>query len=78
MLDQSSIDAIRNDNILPRGHLIDGKICQSTSGETAEVISPINGRVLTTTAAGNREDANRAIAAARSAFEDRQIGRAHV
>jgi len=72
MLDQSSIDAIRNDNILPRGHLIDGKICQSTSGETAEVISPINGRVLTTTAAGNREDANRAIAAARSAFEDRR------
>lgn len=72
MLDQSKIDALRSNSIAPRGHIINGEICQSASGKTAEVISPIDGRVLTTTAAGTKEDAERAIASARAAFNDRR------
>ncbi|MFK5977454.1 MAG: aldehyde dehydrogenase [Rhizobiaceae bacterium] len=72
MLDQSNINALRNETISPRGHFIDGETCQSASGETTDVISPIDGKLLTTTAAGSEEDAHRAIASARAAFEDRR------
>lgn len=70
MLDQGKINALRAQPVAPRGHLINGEICPSQTGEVAEVLSPIDGRVLTTTAAGTAEDAARAIAAARAAFED--------
>ena len=72
MLDQSKIDALRHAKIAPRGHVIDGKICQSASGAVSDVISPLTGEVLTTIAAGGEEDAKRAIAAAKTAFEDRR------
>ncbi|MCE8522705.1 aldehyde dehydrogenase [Ruegeria pomeroyi] len=69
-MDQGEINALRAQPVAPRGHLINGEICPSQTGEVAEVLSPIDGRVLTTTAAGTAEDAARAIAAARAAFED--------
>ncbi|WP_027258676.1 aldehyde dehydrogenase [Leisingera aquimarina] len=70
MLNQSKVDALRNLPVTPRTLIIDGEFCASETGETHEVLSPINGQVLTTTAAGTKNDADRAVAAARAAFED--------
>ncbi len=70
MTDQSQIDALRDIEISPRSLLIDGKTTAASDGATLDVISPLNGRVLTTTAAGTADDATRAIASARAAFED--------
>ena len=72
MTNQSDIDALRDTRIAPRQHLIDGQLCDSADGQTDDVISPLNGKVLTTTAAGTKEDAEHAIAAARQAFDDKR------
>jgi len=52
--------------------LIDGKLVESNTGETFNCISPVDGRLLTEVAAGTQADINRAVAAARRAFEDRR------
>lgn len=69
-LDQENINALRNKPVTPRELLIDGKMCPSSSGETLSIVSPIDGTNLTTTAAGTQEDTDRAINAARVAFDD--------
>src|SRR5246127_4242060 len=51
------------------GHMIDGKIVASISGETFETKSPIDGSVLATVARGNAEDIDRAATAASLAFK---------
>src|ERR1700743_3494572 len=51
------------------GHLIDGRIVPSISGETFEPKSPIDGAVLATVARGNAEDIDRAATAAALAFK---------
>src|SRR6202048_1377801 len=51
------------------GHMIDGKIVPSISGETFETNSPIDGSVLATVARGNAEDIDRAATAAALAFK---------
>ena len=50
--------------------LIDGKLVQAASGKTFASISPIDGRHLADVACGGQEDVDRAVAAARRAFED--------
>lgn len=70
MLDQIKINALRSEAIAPRGLLIDGKIQSASDGATMETVSPLDGRVLTTIAAGTALDTHNAIAAARRAFED--------
>ncbi len=70
MLDQAKIDALRDTEIAPRGHIIDGAIVPNDSGKVIDVISPLNGQVLTTIAAGTQSDTERAIQAARTSFED--------
>ena len=70
MTDQTRIDALREAPVAPGRLLIDGRMCDSASGATDDVISPLDGKVLTTAAAGTAEDAARAVAAARRAFED--------
>jgi gamma-glutamyl-gamma-aminobutyraldehyde dehydrogenase len=70
MLDQNQINALGSETISPRGLLIDGKIQSASDEATMEVVSPLNGRVLTTIAAGTTLDTKYAIAAARRAFED--------
>lgn len=72
MTDQAQIDALRDQTIPPQKLLIDGVSCNSASEQTDDVISPINGAVLATTAAGTKEDTERAIAAARRAFDDKR------
>src|SRR5215218_532149 len=51
------------------GHMIDGKTVPSTSGQTFETKSPVDGAVLASVARGNAEDIDRAATAAAKAFK---------
>src|SRR6185437_10603065 len=51
------------------GHIIDGKIVPSVSGQTFETASPVDGSVLASVARGNAEDIDRAATAAALAFK---------
>ncbi|MGI4813595.1 MAG: aldehyde dehydrogenase family protein [Janthinobacterium lividum] len=53
----------------PKLLLIDGKLVPSVSGRTFETINPANGEVLANIAEAGAEDVDRAVAAARRAFE---------
>src|SRR6187431_3618570 len=57
---------LKNEGI---GHMIDGKTVPSTSGQTFETKSPVDGAVLATVARGNAEDIDRAATAASRAFK---------
>ncbi|MFV0490690.1 MAG: aldehyde dehydrogenase family protein [Pseudorhodobacter sp.] len=70
MLDQSAIDALRTTPIPPRSLLIGGEWRAASDGGTRDVISPIDGQLLTTIAEGTADDIDAAVAAARAAFED--------
>src|SRR6202051_4497128 len=68
------LKALRADGI---GHVIDGEIVPSISGETFETRSPIDGAVLASVARGNAEDIDRAATAASLAFKAwRDVGAA--
>ena len=60
------LKALRADGI---GHMIDGKVVASISGDSFETKSPIDGSVLATVARGNAEDIDRAATAAALAFK---------
>jgi len=49
---------------------IGGKFVAAASGKTFDCASPIDGKVLTKVAAGDKEDVDRAVKAARAAFND--------
>jgi acyl-CoA reductase-like NAD-dependent aldehyde dehydrogenase len=51
--------------------LIGGELCSATDGRTFEVLSPASNSVIAQVPAGSAEDVNRAVAAARSAFDSR-------
>src|SRR3979490_2860327 len=51
------------------GHMIDGKVVPSISGQTFETKSPVDGAVLDSVARGNAEDITRAATAAALAFK---------
>jgi gamma-glutamyl-gamma-aminobutyraldehyde dehydrogenase len=70
MLDVQSIEALRQAPVPPALHLIDGARRRASDGGVMEVISPLDGRPLTTMARGTAADAEAAIAAARAAFDD--------
>jgi 5-carboxymethyl-2-hydroxymuconic-semialdehyde dehydrogenase len=59
------LKTLRADGI---GHMIDGKIVASVSGQTFETNSPIDGAVLASVARGGAEDVDRAATAAALAF----------
>ena len=69
-MDQSKIDTLRYEPVPAFTHLIDGKHVPASDGATMEIVSPINGQVLTTVSKGTVSDMNAAIASARTAFED--------
>ena len=48
---------------------VDGKWIRSSGKETVEVVNPTTGRVIATVPAGTVEDVDRAVAAAKAAFE---------
>ncbi len=71
-IDQASIDRLAAE-IVPAGKLlINGKWLEG-SDAPHDVISPINGQKLTTTASASAADVARATAAARAAFEIRRL-----
>lgn len=69
-MDQSAIDMLRKSVVAPQLHLIDGKPAPASSGETMDVITPIDGSVLTSIARGTSVDMDAAIGSARATFED--------
>jgi len=69
-MDQAKIDALRAQPVPAFSHLIDGKHVAASDGAVMEVLSPIDGQLLTTVAKGTPADMEAAIASARAAFED--------
>ncbi len=69
-MDQSSIDALRAQVVPQRLHVIDGQQVPASDGGLMDILSPIDGQVLTRMAKGTAADMNAAIASARAAFED--------
>ncbi len=62
--------AARAEALRPQGQaLIGGRFVEAASGRSFAALSPIDGRVLTQVAAGDAEDADRAVKSARAAFE---------
>src|ERR1700744_3283241 len=54
----------------PRKMFIDGKWVNAASGKTFPTYNPATGEVMAQVAEGDREDINRAVKAARQAFEE--------
>lgn len=69
-LDQSVIDDLRTRTISPRSHFIDGRNVDASDGQRLDVISPIDGQILTTLARGTAADVDKAVASARRAFDN--------
>ena len=68
-LHASVLPAVRDFLSTPKQLFIGGEWMDAASGETFETIDPATGRVLTTAARGGAEDIDRAVSAARTAFE---------
>ncbi|SNT04124.1 aldehyde dehydrogenase family protein [Antarctobacter heliothermus] len=71
-MDQGKIDILRARPVPAFSHLIEGQHVAASDGATLDVVSPIDGQVLTTVARGTAADMDTAIASARAAFEDRR------
>ena len=69
-MNAKKIEELRKAPVPPAFHIIDGERASASDGGELTVVSPINGRKLTTMPKGTAEDATRAIAAARNAFDD--------
>jgi acyl-CoA reductase-like NAD-dependent aldehyde dehydrogenase len=54
----------------PGQMLVGGELIDSAAGERLEILNPATGEVITTTPAGDEVDVDRAVAAARRAFEE--------
>ena len=68
-MDQTQIDVLRATRVPAQGHLIDGTRVPASDGAVMEVLSPIDGQILTTLARGTKQDMDAAILSARRAFE---------
>ena len=69
-MDQTRIDTLRAQSVPARGHIIDGQMVDASDGGTMDILSPLDGTVLTQVAKGTAQDMEAAIASARAAFED--------
>ena len=69
MIDQATIDNLRNKTIPDQLQFIDGEWVAGGQGQTDPIISPIEGQTVAQVASGTREDVDRAVAAARRTFE---------
>ena len=77
MIEQAQIDALRGQAIPAQSLLIDGENVDPLEERSGiEVISPIDGRVLSTLANGSAADVDRAVAAARRRFDSGEWSRA--
>ncbi len=69
MLDQQSIDGLRKTTVPPQRLFIAGDWTEAADAATMDVVSPIDGIHLTTLAAASAGDVDRAVRAARRAFD---------
>lgn len=70
MIDKALLRNLSAAPVPPASHLIDGEARAASDGAVMDVISPLDGAVLTTMPRGTRDDAQAAISAARRAFDD--------
>ena len=70
MLDEEQIRTLSAAPVQPAFHLIDGESCGASDGAMMDVISPLDGGVLTTMPRGTRDDAKAAVSVARRVFDD--------
>lgn len=75
-MDQSAIDRLRGEPVAEQGLWIGGRSVAAVSGERLDVISPIDGRVIGSIADAGAADIDRAVAAARAAFDKGSWSRA--
>ncbi|MBK8458352.1 MAG: aldehyde dehydrogenase [Phyllobacteriaceae bacterium] len=75
-IDQNAIDGLRNRPVGPQSLFIDGAWATAASGARLDVISPIDGGTFATIADGGATDVDRAVAAARRAFDAGKWSRA--
>jgi 4-(gamma-glutamylamino)butanal dehydrogenase len=68
-MDLTNIDALRAQPVSAASHIIDGEARAASDGAVMDVISPLDGSVLTTMARGTAADAEAAISAARRTFD---------
>jgi acyl-CoA reductase-like NAD-dependent aldehyde dehydrogenase len=68
-LDELVLPAVRDFISTPRQLFIGGQWVDAASGDSFETVDPATGRMLTTVAKGAAEDVDRAVKAARTAFE---------
>ncbi len=66
---QDKIDHLRQQTISPQALFIDGRWQAAADGQSMAVVSPIDGKPLTTIAAASAIDVDRAVASARKSFE---------
>ncbi|THF57808.1 aldehyde dehydrogenase [Ollibium composti] len=69
MLDQSAIDRLRTLPVGDQQLWIGGRRVQAVEARALDVVSPIDGRVIGSIADAGTEDVDRAVAAARAAFD---------
>ena len=69
MLKQEDIDKLRNKEIKPQNLFVGKKSMPSETGETLDVVSPIDGNVFTTIANANENDVNNAVSVARKSYD---------
>ncbi len=69
-MDTSRIEELRRRAIPAAKHVINGARVDASDGGVLDIVSPIDGTVLTTMPRGTREDAHKAIQSARAAFDD--------
>lgn len=77
MTSLAHFEALAKSIALPDRAVIDGKLVASASGKTFDNIAPRNGRLINKIALCDEGDVDRAVAAARRAFEDRRWRNLH-
>ena len=70
MLNQEKINELRQQVIPPQQLFINGKWQPASSGATIDIISPIDGKLITTAADAGSDDVDQAVAAARKVFDE--------
>jgi len=72
--EQTAKDAERvaGDDVLHARMVIGGEQVEAADGQTFDVVNPATGKVIATAPLGGREDVDRAVLAAKKAFEDRK------
>ena len=70
--EQQTTDATAPDGPKVARMMIGGESVDAADGQTFEVVNPATGKVIATAPLGGREDVDRAVAAARKAFDDRK------